>query len=297
MLVKNRLLLSPDGAPAAVIPPPPKSDAPADTIPLPRAEYEKLIALRERVPTLEEAAKKAETLEGSFKTLFARDADPTARNQIVIQQMRVNGYSDEEIKQHLEQDEEPEPKGRGNGRGEEDEELKQMKGEVATMGNALRQQALERAHETLRTSIDTALDKATGLQTSLKQLAEVDEESKKMAQELVPTIREEARAQTIQILTKKRNSGVRLTNEEMAKTASEATQATIRKYELILGKASRIGKAPQLDDYDFQNSKPVPAPQFNPNASRADVERANEQWANDYLLREAMSLENTNGRL
>lgn len=297
MYTNRHPLFNPDGTANAgsVIPPPPSAGG-DEKISLPRSEYESLVQLKAKLPELETKAKKADELEGNFKTLFSKNVDQAERQKLVIQRMRAENYTDEEIRDYLGAEEE-EPETRGNGRGE-NEELKQVKGELSTMGNALRQHALERAQETLQNGIETTLNGAVKLQQTLKDLAEVDAESKKIAEDLVPAIQAEARAQAIQMLTKKRQAGERLSNQEMAKVAREATAATVRKYELILGKASRIGKAPQMDDLaGLANSTPVPTPKFNPNATRDQVERENEAWALDYLTREAATLSADNGRV
>lgn len=160
------------------------------------------------------------------------------------------------------------------------------------MSMAMRRQALESAKEALDTSIQSTLDEASDLQSALKKMSEVDEEGAATAKELVPTISAEAHSAAIAALKAKREKGVTLTRDEMRKTAREATAATIKKYQRIIGQASRIGKAPQMDDYaELAKSTPVATPTVRPNAQRADVERDLEAWSVDKLLREATSLD------
>ncbi|MFN7303028.1 MAG: hypothetical protein ACK5U7_16260 [Bacteroidota bacterium] len=287
-------LLSPDDAGAAgaksPIPPAPGSDA----IPLPRAEYEKLVAARTELDQIKPRIQEAETIKGSFQTLFSKDASPEAKANIVAAQMKAAGYTDAEIKAHLsgEPEEEPEQPRRGrDGRGEPDP-TDDLRKEMNEMSMAMRRQALESAKEALDTSIQSTLDEASDLQSALKKMSEVDEEGAATAKELVPTISAEAHSAAIAALKAKREKGVTLTRDEMRKTAREATAATIKKYQRIIGQASRIGKAPQMDDYaELAKSTPVATPTVRPNAQRADVERDLEAWSVDKLLREATSLD------
>jgi hypothetical protein len=290
-----RQLLSPDDASTTgtAIPPPPSGNQ----ISIPRAEYDAFIAAKSELERVKPLATEAETLRGKFSTLFSKTADPSTRASVIAEQMRSSGYTQEEIDAHLggsdESEDEPAPSRRParDGRGEPDETTKRLAQEVATMGNALRQQTLESTNEALQTTISTTLDGADALQKSLQAMSDISAEARKVATDLVPTIQSEARQAAIALLGKKSKEGVRLTQAVVKEVTKEATTATIRKYELIIGQASRIGKAPQMDEFDM-DSAPVPTPKFDPVSSRDKVEAENTKWAIDKLMRDAASLNN-----
>jgi hypothetical protein len=305
--MRNLLLRSPDSETGGT--PTPTGGVttpPADTIPLSRAEYDKLLKQSTESEALRLKLKSAEEDLGHVNTLLRPGSDPSASEASVRRLMARTGYSSAEIEDYIrstrETPETPEPKGRGSQDDDEDESeaaqfVQQTRASLEELREATRRQDRNRLEGQMKEALNGTLDSRTDLgklYKAISQSRDSEGQGETETANLRETLLSDVRRETLDRLRARRlQSGGAWRDEWINEEAAKAASAVYGKFKLLVPNPSRLGRTEDLTDeqaYVSQN-KPVSAPVWKKGKSMDEVSKEAHDWAVDTLLRASVDAE------
>jgi len=314
LVARSGFALSPDapgGAPAGA--PgvgsgtinPPAPNAPADVVPVSKAEYAEYVAAKQRLGSLEKDYNELKDTWGNAELLLRQDSTvaPEKVQEATRKVLAKAGWTQAQIDAHLAGTQEPQPKapkGKAPPREdkEEDEpsELEVMRQELGTIKQQQGKTEVQRLNQLMQAqvggAVDTTKELATVMATLVKANAPEDSEKAKAYEgNLRSTVVAEVNRELLDRLrTRRAQNGNRWDDTWVADEAANAAKAVAAKYRAFVPDPSRIGRSEETgaaDDF-LTNTQPVAAPEYKKGkTTMSDAQSQLREWAADQLIRGA----------